>query len=459
MLDPGLGKTSIALAACKILKRERVFRRALVIAPLRVCYRVWPREQQKWSDFNDLKVVVLHGPNKDWALEQDADLYVINPEGLPWLLTENRFKRLAPDTLIVDESSKFKHTNTQRFKQIKPLLPTFKRRWILTGSPMPNGYLDLFGQIYIIDLGRALGQYITHYRFNYFYPTGYGGYTWVLKSGMDKLIQERIKPCTLRLDAEDYLDMPEIVENVIRVDLPEKAQKIYEAMEEEMFAMMDGGEEVTALNTAAASVKCRQIANGGIYHQAYGLNLEQAIRFERHIAPEHLNRKWTNLHTAKVDALRELVEELHGSPLLVAYDFEHDLERLRKEFGKDVAVMGGGTTMRKTAAVEDAWNAGELPILLAQPQAMGHGLNLQGSGHHVCWHSLTWDFELYDQFVRRVRREGQKHASVYVHHIVARNTVDEAMLKAMRSKAKAQNSLLDALRDYRKGKRNKVVSE
>jgi SNF2 family DNA or RNA helicase len=240
------------------------------------------------------------------------------------------------------------------------------------------------------------------------------------------------------LDAEDYLDMPEVIDNVIRVDLPEKARKVYDELEDELFTTVEG-QEVTALNVGAAMIKCRQVANGGLYTQS---------------ETELGRRTWALLHNAKTEALRDLVNELNGEPLLVAYDFQHDLARLQAEFGRDLPAIGGGTSMKVTGQLETAWNAGRLPVLAAHPAAMGHGLNLQGGGHHVAWYGLTYDYELYDQFIRRVRREGQAHAAVYVHHVVARDTVDEAILRALRAKRKGQNALLDALKTYSRQRRS-----
>jgi SNF2 family DNA or RNA helicase len=436
--DPGMGKTSITLAAFKELKRRKLARTALVIAPLRPCYLVWPKERAKWKDFGDLRMEILHGPQKVKALARKADIYVINPDGLQWLISMGQMNKF--DTLVVDESTKFKHTRTKRFKLLKPYLDSFARRWILTGTPTPNGYLDLFGQIYILDLGAALGAYITHYKFNYFAPTGYGGYTWVLKEGSEEAIQAQIAPYTLRLEANEK-DMPERIENVIRIELPEESRHIYDEMEEDMITLLAGGHEVQAKNAAAASTKCRQVANGGLFFRdiKYGKD-----GFPTFVGP----RQWQNLHTEKVDAIGDLYEQLQGSPLMVTYDFEHDLDRLTHAFPK-AAVMGGGTSMKESIAIEAAWNKGRIELMLVQPQAMGHGLNLQsGPGHTIALHSLMWDYEVYDQLIRRVWRTGQKSKHVFVHHIVARNTCDEAVLKALRAKRRGQDSLLAALRDY-----------
>jgi len=454
-LDPGLGKTSITLAAIKLLKQKKVLDKVLLIAPLRVCYSVWPKEVEKWQDFHGLRVQVLHGSKKDEALKADADVYVINPEGLEWLLQVKktktpsgktkvdvdlrRWKALGFDTLVVDELSKFKHVATNRFKALKLVLSTFRRRWGLTGSPASNGLLDLFGQCFVLDQGRTLGPYISHYRMKYFVPS-HDGFSWNIREGAEDEIYERINPLALRMAADDYLDMPTLIENNIRVDLPPNVMEVYDRLENDLIAKLGDG-IVVASNAAAASMKCRQVANGGIYLDP---EVEALVKLPKS------KREWANLHTEKVDALAELIEELQGSPLLVAYDFEHDLDRLRERLGKDIPYIGGGVTAKRSAELEQLWNAGKLPVLLGHPQAMAHGLNLQEMGNHVCWHSLTWDYELYDQFIRRVLRQGNKSKKVFVHHIIARGTVDEVVLAAVKSKRRGQNALFDALKKLRK---------
>lgn len=461
LLDPGLGKTSITLAAIKLLKQKKVLDKVLLVAPLRVCHSVWPKELLKWTDFNGLKAVVLHGPNKEELLKTEADIYITNPEGLDWLLQVKktkvtsvktgktktkvevdlrRWKKLGFDTLVIDELSKFKHINTNRFHALKLVLGTFQRRWGLTGSPASNGLMDLFGQCYVLDQGRTLGPYITHYRMKYFNPS-YNGFSWVLREGADEEIYARIRPLALRMAADDYLDMPKLIENNIKVDLPDNVRQIYDKLENDLIARIDD-RIVTASTAGTASMKCRQVANGGIY-------LDQDI--EALIKLPKSKREWVNLHTEKVDALADLIDELQGSPLLVAYDFAHDLDRLQEKLGKDVPYIGGGVSIKRSTELENLWNAGKLPVLLGHPQAIAHGLNLQEVGHHVCWHSMTWDYELYDQFIRRVLRQGNKNKYVFVHHILAEDTVDDkAMLPSIKSKRRGQNSLFDALKSMRR---------
>jgi SNF2 family DNA or RNA helicase len=433
-LDPGLGKTSIMLAAFKILKKMGLVRSMLVIAPLRPMQSTWPAEVRKWDDFNDLKLVILHGPWKDRALRAKADIYVINPEGLGWL---ERFAPRDPwpfDMLVVDESTRFKHADTQRFKTIKKLLNLFRRRYILTGSPAPNGLLDLFGQIYILDGGNALGRFITHYRMNFFDPTGFGGYTWLPRRGAEEAIYKKLKPLVLRMSAQDYLELPELIDDDrtrVEVTLPAAAMRQYKQMEDLLITTLEE-EVVTAANASVAWGKCRQIANGGIYHEG--------------------GEEWTHLHEEKLNAVEEIVEELQGKPCLIAYEYKHDLDRLRKRFGEDTPYIGGGVSAARFREIEQAWNRGELPILLAQPQSVAHGLNLQETHGAVIYMGLTPNLEDDEQLIRRVWRQGQKER-VFVYRIVAKGTVDEVIIQMLKRKDRTQKSLLNALKDHLKTRR------
>lgn len=465
-LDPGLGKTSITLAAIKMLKARGLLSKVLVIAPQRVCATVWPKEVKKWEDFNHFRVEILHGPGKDAALAREADIYLINPEGLDWLLQTKktkvvsaktgktttkievdvrRFKKLGFDTLVIDELTKFKHTTSGRFKALKMVHKTFGRRWGLTGSPASNGLLDLFGQCFILDEGRAFGPYITHYREEYFRTVDKNGFVWQPKPGAPERIYERLAPLALRMAAEDFLDMPKVVENNIKLDMPEDARSVYDQLENDLLARVSD-KVVVAANSAVASGKCRQVANGGLY-------LDREVTDMGIALPKKGKREWVDLHTAKVDALEDLVEELQGSPLLVAYDFGHDLARLRARFPK--AVFACDLNMKEFAQLEASWNRGEIPLLFGHPQSIGHGLNLQESGNHVAWHSMTWDFELYDQFIRRVLRQGNTKKKIFVHHFIMRDTIDEIMLYALKSKNKGQQALFAGLQELARRRKRK----
>ena len=471
LASPGAGKTSCVLAALKILFEKEYVHRVLLIAPLRPCYTVWPSEIEKWADFNGITYSILHGNDKDDALKKDAQLYIINPAGLEWLLgcekqryqvqsfnkftgekcvgnrvkltvDVKRFKSFKFDTLIIDELTQFKNTNAQRFKMLKEVLHTFSRRWGLTGSPTANGLLDLFGQCYVLDMGRSLGRFITHYRMQYFQPVDRNGFVWKPRPGGEAEIYERISPLVLRINAEDFIDMPEFVPVDMVVDIPDKVRRVYEELEHDLIAGIQD-HVIVAANAASASIKCRQVASGGVYHTD-PLIAGQAKK----------TREWSNLHDAKTEALRELVDELQGSPLLVAYDFEHDVDRLRKEFPD--AVFACDIKMRDFKRIEDQWNAGEIPLLFGHPQSIGHGLNLQGNGNNVCWHTLTWNFEFYDQFNRRVLRQGNKASHVFVHHLIVRDSIDEVMLAALRRKESGQNALFEALKELANKRRTKA---
>jgi SNF2 family DNA or RNA helicase len=444
-LDPGLGKTSVVLAAFKLIQKKCGLNRVLVIAPLRVAHSVWPAEVKKWDDFAHFKIEVLHGEGKDEIMQRvncggrnAPDICVINPEGLEWL-SRALGKTFPFDVLVVDESTRFKHANTQRFKTLKPLLPKFKRRYILTGSPAPNGLLDLFGQVFILDCGRTLGPTYSNYRTQFFDQTGYMGYKYVPRSGADKVIYKKLSPLVLRMDVRDLLDMPPLIgvnpPLRVEVELPQKAMAQYLQMENTLITQVEDG-LVVAANAAAMSTKCRQIANGGIYTEPNG-------------------KKWAHIHEAKVDAVEEIIEELQGKPALVAYEYAHDLERLKKRLG-DVPHIGGGVPPKRFKEIEVAWNEGQIPVLLAQPQSVAHGLNLQSGGAAVIWAGLTWNLEDYEQFIRRLWRQGQRER-VIVHHIIAKDTVDEVILRGVGKKDRTQQALLGALKDYAHTKKRRAA--
>lgn len=452
-LDPGLGKTIVCLAAFDLLRKRRLVTRMLVVAPLRVCYSTWPAEAAKWDGLEGLKVGVLHGPDKERVLQDPrVNVHVINPEGLPWLLAAIGAETVPEDfweTLVVDESTRFKAHNTQRHKLIKLLLPKFARRYILTGSPAPNGLLDLWGQCYILDLGNALGAYISHYRTQFFVPE-FNGFGWKPQKDAEERIYKRLAPLVLRMSAEDYLDMPPLIgacgdgrEPLVRwVDLPSETMKQYLQMQELMITELKG-EKITAANAATASGKCRQISNGGIYvGDTAALDSRASYPGRVRLAG---GRDYYPMHEEKVDAVAEIVEELQGTPALVRYEFEHDLHRLLKRF-PGTPWVGGGVAPKRFKEVEAAWNRGELPLLFGQTASVALGLNLQGTKAHIIDHSLTWNWEDYDQGIRRIWRQGQKDR-VFVHHVAARGTIDEVILKALGRKDKTQRALLSALKE------------
>lgn len=411
--------------AFKILKAKGLVNKMLIIAPLRPMRKVWPDEIKKWADFADITYTIVHGGNKEAALAQDVDVYIINPEGVPWLFDVKR-KRPEFDVLVVDESTKFKNSSTQRFKALKPHLTSFSRRWILTGTPVPNGLLDLFGQIYILDLGSSLGRFITHFREEYFVPSGYGGYEWKPQHDAFPRIIEKLAPLILQLSAEEYLQMPELVMRDLKVSLPLPSRRLYDELEKDFLVQMESGEEIIALNAASAGTKLRQIANGALYTGT---------------------DTWKGLHDEKLEALSDLLEELNGHPVLIFYEYKHDAERISDLLGG--APNLSGAVGQKFDSLVDQFNSGRIPYLLAHPASAGHGLNLQGSCHHIVWFGIPWNLEYYDQAVARVYRQGQNSKTVFVYHIIAEDTKDEDVVKALNIKDRTQQTVLAALKTAR----------
>lgn len=426
-LDPGLGKTAIVLAAFKLLQKKGALRnhKLLVIAPIHCVYNVWPFEASKWADFEDLRVVVLHGPHKQERLREEADVYVINPEGLPWLERQTKGRKgwELPSMLVVDESTKFKNGTTQRFKLLKPMLDSFQRRVILTGTPIPNGYLDLFGQIYILDGGEALGKYITHYRNAHFQSSGFGGFEYRLLPGGKEQIEEAISPLVLQMSSEDYLSLPKRTTVPVYVDLPPKARRQYDILEEHFFLLLDDG-EIRAFNAGVQSIKLRQLTGGAVYSS---------------------EGRALGVHSAKLDRLVELIEEI-GQPTIVVYEFKHEYHRIVSRFPK--APTLSGLTGRQMTSVVGKWNRGEIPVLCMHPASGGHGLNLQDGGHHMIDYSPTWNLEHAEQTKKRIDRPGQQHPT-FMYQLIANDTIDEVVLEAQKEKGDTQRGLLKALEKYR----------
>lgn len=414
-LDMGLGKTVATLTAIQELK-EKGLNRALVIAPLRVAKYTWPEELAKWNHL-DMTMSVAVGSLKDRvaALKRKADIYVINRENVPWLVDVLK-GRWPFDLTVIDESSSFKNPQAKRFKALRSVHGAMERLVLLTGTPAPNGYMDLWPQIYLLDSGQRLGRTLTAYREHFFVPgrrNGHIVYDWVLKDGADEGIETAISDICVSMTAEDWLDLPERVDNMVRVDLPTEARLTYDRLKKDMLDRLDG-EVVTAANAAVLSNKLLQVASGAVYSEDGNV---------------------VEVHEAKLDALAELAES--GQPMLVFYAYRHDLDRLRKRFPKAKTIDEPGALER--------WNKGQLDMLLLHPASAGHGLNLQSGGHIVVWFSLTWSLELYQQANARLHRQGQQHG-VIVHHLIARGTMDERVLKALEQKEMGQDALIDAVK-------------
>lgn len=430
-LDPGLGKTLCTYSAFHVLRKAKKVKTMLVVAPLRPLYQTWPQENEKWGF--GFEVALLHGKKKVQALRTPADVYLINYEGLEWLARMMQELNLSFDMVVFDESSKLRNTQTKRFKLLRAILKWFKRRYILTGTPAPNGLENLFGQIYTLDAGEALGRYVTHFRTQYFTQDPFVKFPrYNLNAGAAEEIYERIAPLVVRFD-DSQLDMPKRIDRTLFVDLPKEARTIYDDLESTLIAQLDGSEVVVAKNAAVATHKLRQVANGGLYRQGE-------------------TGGWARMHDEKTEAVKELVEELEGQPALIAYEFHHDLARLQEAF-PGAPHIGGGVSPKKALEIQAAWDRGELPVVLGQPSSMAHGLNFQKGGRAVIWHSLIYNYEEYDQFNRRIYRQGQTRR-VFVYHVVARGTVDELILDVViPRKGGTQGDLFRALKTYMKQRR------
>ena len=429
-LDPGLGKTSCTLGAFHTLFQAGKVRTMLVIAPLRVCRHVWRQEAQKWSQFRQYRFAFLHGAKKEQLLKDglagQTDIFLINPEGVRWLCNLYFGRQLPFDIITIDELTRFKNAQSDRFKALAPRIAQVKRKWGLTGSLAPNGYMDLFGQMLILDAGAALGRYITHYRDRYF-QVGYDGFSYDLLPGADKRIVDLIGPYWLQMTAEDYISLPPLVTVPHHLELEPAERKIYTRMKNDMLAELPQG-IVEAGNMAACYAKLSQMANGAVYMA---------------------DKSVAHVHNAKLEALDEIVEELNGQPLLVGFEFQHDLARLKEwhqqRFGKPLAYLGGQTEAQENETLR-RWNAGELPVLAAHPASAGHGLNMQeSSAAHLAWFGITWDFELFDQFIRRIRRRGNHAQRIFMHLLIVKGTIDELKLQALDGKDMTQKSLFAAL--------------
>lgn len=438
-LDPGLGKTMSVYAAYELIRDRAKVGPMLVITLLKPAYEVWPAEVDKWG--LKLNVVVLHGKNREENLNSDADVYVINYEGLDWLVDQfavsNKLRsKFKGGMLVIDESSAVKNRRTNRFENIKAIMNLFKRRVILTGTPSPNGLMDLWSQIYILDGGASLGRWITHFRSKYFHKSGYMGYDWQLNEGADTDIYKAIGPLILRIGDDELEGMPKIITTDYYVEMPDKAWGIYTDMRADLVASF-GRHKLTAKNAAVATMKCRQIASGGLY-----------VDMGRSETGRQIKRKVLNLHDAKTEKLAELIEELNGKPVLVAVEFQHDVERIRKVLGNKIPSLDGSIDLKEARRLMRLWNEGKIPVLLANPQSTAHGLNLQESGSHVIWYTMTWNLEWYIQFIRRLARQGQKAKRVMNYRILCRGTVDEVVAATTARKDATQKDLLNGLKSY-----------
>ena len=428
LMEMGLGKTVITLTAINELMYNRFeVSRVLVVAPKRVAEDTWSRESEKWDHLKHLKISKILGTQqqRDAGMAADADIYVINRENVKWLVDRCRKNRHWPyDMVVIDELSSFKSNQSQRFKALKTVMPLVKRVVGLTGTPTPNGYMDLWSEIYLLDAGQRLGKTIGGYRERYFSPGMRNGYTvfnWNLKPGADKAIQEKISDICVSMKAEDYLRMPERIDNLVEVNLSPAELKTYKQMETEKILEMGEDIIIGAPSAAAVANKLLQMANGAVYG-----NSQEIIR----------------IHERKLDALEEILD-CNQESVLVFYNFRHDLEALRSRF-KDL----NPRELENSKDIAE-WNEGKIRLLLAHPASIGHGLNIQAGGHIIVWYGLTWSLELYQQANARLYRQGQKNA-VIIHHLIAKGTMDETVMRALAGKDDMQSALMDAINERRR---------
>lgn len=419
LIDMGLGKTSITLTAIRNLLFDSFeVCKVLVIAPLRVAKNTWTDEIKKWEHLSTLTYSLIIGNENERlsALNEQTDIYIINRENVDWLVNKSGYK-FDFDMVVIDELSSFKNHQSKRFKSLMKVRPFVKRIVGLTGTPSSNGLMDLFAEFKILDMGKRLGYFIGQYRNTYFKPDKMNGpivYSYKPLPNAENAIYEKISDITVSMKANEYLKMPELLTSNYVVELSNSEKNQYDEMKKSLVLEITDG-EITASNAASLSNKLCQLSNGAIYDD------EQNI---------------VEIHDRKLEALEDIIESMNGKPLLIAYWYRHDLERIKSRF-----------SVRKIKTSEDIsdWNDGKIPVALIHPASAGHGLNLQNGGSTLVWFGLTWSLELYQQTNARLYRQGQKN-TVVIQHIITKGTIDEQILKALQKKNKTQADLIDAVR-------------
>lgn len=418
-LECGLGKSVISLTAINDLMLDYFdVSRTLVIAPLRVANSTWPDEIKKWEHLKYLSYSVVTGSEKERldALKKSAHIYLINRENVDWLITKSGVSWKF-DMVVIDELSSFKSYQAKRFKSLLKVRPKMKRIVGLTGTPSSNGLMDLWAEFRLLDMGERLGRYITYYRQNFFVPDKRNQqmiFSYKPKDGAEKKIYSLISDITISMKSKDFLKMPECVMNEVVVSLSDKEQKLYDSLKQDMVLSFEEN-EIDAINAATLSNKLLQMSNGAVYND---------------------DKESIHIHDRKLDALEDLIEGANGKPVLVAYWFKHDLERIKDRF--DVREI-------KSAKDISDWNKGKIPVALIHPASAGHGLNLQAGGSTLIWFGLTWSLELYQQTNARLYRQGQD-STVVIHHILTKGTIDEDVMKALKAKEKIQDALIDSVK-------------
>lgn len=419
-VEMGLGKTVTTLTAVQNLLYDRFeVQKVLVIAPLRVASVVWSDEIEKWTHLQGLQVSKILGSEKQrlTALDQPADIYLINRENVVWLV-QHYGTKWPFDMVVIDESSSFKDPQAKRFRALRTVRPKVKRIVELTGTPSPNGYMDLWPQVYLLDRGERLEKTITGYRSRYFEPDKRNAttiFSWQPRSGAIEAIQQKIADVMVSMKAEDWLKMPQRIDNTVRIRLEGKAKAEYRQLERDLLLPYADG-DVVAGSAAVLSNKLLQMANGAVYDE---------------------NQKVRVIHDLKLDALDELQEAANGKPMLVFYWYKHDADRILRRFPK-------ARKLETEVDIKD-WNSGTVQMMLAHPASAGHGLNLQSGGNQIVWFGLTWSLELYEQANARLHRQGQTQ-TVIVHHLIAEGTMDEQVMQALSRKDAGQKGLMEAVK-------------
>ena len=427
-LDCGMGKTVSTLTAIQELREIGFIDKVLIIAPKKVAQVTWKDEINNWEHLKGLRISVIDGTaaQRRAAMMADADIYTVSRDNVVWLVVEHGGVKLPYDMVVIDELSSFKNYASKRFKALRRVRKFIPRVVGLTGTPAPNGLIDLWAQMFLIDEGKRLGKTVTGYRDRFFTAGRRNGdivYQWDLKSPAEETeqkISDLIKDICISMSAEDYLKMPDKLMYYDRVKLSDKDFKAYKTFErEQVLEFIESGETITAASAAALSNKLQQFANGAMYDA---------------------DRKVLQLHDEKIEKLKELVEAANGQPVLIAYSFKHDLDKIMDALKEYKPVK-----LEKPEQIAD-WNAGKINVLVTHPASAGHGLNLQKGGHIMIWYGLTWALELYQQFNARLYRQGQKKP-VSIHHIIATDTVDEKIIKSLDGKDTTQRSLMDAIKE------------
>jgi SNF2 family DNA or RNA helicase len=419
LLEMGLGKSVITLTAIFDLTLDSFeIRKVLVIAPLRVARDTWPAEIEKWDHLRGLTCSVAIGSEaqRKAALKKRAQVYIINRENVNWLINKSGLP-FDFDMVVIDELSSFKDNGSKRFKALRKVRPGVRRIVGLTGTPSANGLMDLWAEIGILDMGQRLGRYITHFRNNYFMPDKRNQqmvFSYKPRPGAEETIYRLISDITISMKNTDYIKLPELVMNEISVWLSDKEQKVYDTMKRNLVLSLEG-REIDALNAASLSNKLLQMANGAVYADDGSV---------------------AKIHDRKLDALEDIIEAANGKPVLVAYWFKHDLERILNRFPAEK--LDSADSIKR-------WNDGEIPLAVIHPASAGHGLNLQAGGSTLVWFGLTWSLELYQQTNARLWRQGQKD-TVVIHHIITKGTIDEDVMLALKRKDKTQTALIDAIK-------------